>query len=74
MLELSRQHIPVEKESNRTKITCYPVHNVSAEMNYVVFVIDKKASYANSQKAGGDSVKKGSFVTGRLGRILSKKK
>jgi len=74
MLELSRQHVPVEKESNRTKITCYPVHNVSVEMNYVVFVTDKKAVYTNFQKLSTENVKKSSSVAGRLGRILSKKK
>jgi hypothetical protein len=74
MLELSRQHIPVEKESNRTRITCYPVHNVSAEMNYVVFVPDKKATYINSQKSGTEVVSKGSNIAGRMSRILSKRK
>ncbi len=74
MLELFRQHIPVEKESNRIRITCYPVHNVSAEMNYVVFVPDKKATYINSQKAGTDGVRKVSTVAGRFGRIISKRK
>ncbi len=74
MLELSRQHVPVEKESNRTKITCYPVHNVSAEMNYVVFVTDKKATYINLQKVNSDAFRKVDSVAGRLGRLLSKKK
>ncbi len=74
MLELSRQHIPVEKESNRIRITCYPVHNVSAEMNYVVFVPDKKATYINSQKSGTEAPGKVSTVAGRFGRILSKRK
>lgn len=74
MLELSRQHIPVEKESNRINLTCYPVHNVSAEMNYVVFVPDKKATYINLQKSGIEVIRKGNSVAGRLGRILTKKK
>ncbi len=74
MLELTRQHIPVEKESNRIKLTCYPVHNVSAEMNYVVFVPDKKAAYTNLQKSGIEAIRKGNSVAGRLGRILIKKK
>jgi len=74
MLELSRQHVPVEKESNRTKITCYPVHNVSAEMNYVVFVTDKKAAYSNYQKTGNDTVSKPSTVAGHFGRVFLKRK
>lgn len=74
MLELSRQHVPVEKESNNTRITCYPVHNAAAEMTYVVFVSEKKASYINSQKAGTDSARKVSTVVSRFGRILSKRK
>ncbi|MCK5672420.1 MAG: hypothetical protein KAH95_03545 [Spirochaetales bacterium] len=74
MLELSRQHVPVEQESNRIKITCYPVHNVSAEMNYVVFVTDKKAAFTNFQKSGAEAIQKGNSVAGRLGKILTKKK
>jgi len=74
MLELSRQHIPVEKESNKIKMTCYPVHNVSAEMNYVVFVTDKKAAYSNLQKSGIEAVRRGNSFTGRLGQILTRKK
>lgn len=74
MLELSRQHIPVEKESNKIKITCYPVHNVSAEMNYVVFVTDKKAAYTNLHKTGAEAIRKGNSVADRLGRMLIKKK
>lgn len=74
MLELSRQHIPVEKESNRIKITCYPVHNIAAGMNYVVFVPDKKATYSNHQKSGVDAVLKGKSVAGRLTRALLKRK
>lgn len=74
MLELSRHHIPVEKESNRIRITCYPVHNVSAEMNYVVFVPDKKATYVNSQNSGTDAAGKASTVAERFGRILSRRK
>jgi hypothetical protein len=74
MLELSRQHVPVEKENNRIKITCYPVHNVSAAMNYVIFGPDKKASYINTQKTGADAVNKANTAAGRLGRILSRRK
>lgn len=74
MLELSRQHVPVEKESNKIKINCYPVHNVSAEMNYVVFVPDKEASYLNHKKSGIDVIRKGNTITDRLGKILMKKK
>jgi len=74
MLELSRQHIPVEKESNRIRLTCYPVHNVSAEMNYVVFVPDKKAAYINLQKTGVDAIRKGNSVASRLGQMLIRKK
>jgi hypothetical protein len=73
MLELSRQHIPVEKESKKVRITCYPVHNVSAEMNYVVFVPDKKAAYTNLQKSGIEAIRKGNTIAGRLGKILSKR-
>lgn len=74
MLELSRQHIPIERESNRTRITCYPVHNVSAEMNYVVFVPDKKAAYTDLQKSGIEAIRKGNTIAGRLGRIISRRK
>ncbi|RKX84319.1 MAG: hypothetical protein DRP58_07420 [Spirochaetes bacterium] len=74
MLELSRQHIPVETDSNNTKITCYPVHNVSAEMNYVVFVPDRKAAYSNLQKTGNDVVKRGNSLALRLSRMLAKRK
>lgn len=74
MLELSRQHIPVEKEINKIKLTCYPVHNVSAEMNYVVFVPDKKASYTSLQKSGIDAARKGNSVAERLRKMLSRRK
>ena len=74
MLELSRQHIPIERESNRTRITCYPVHNVSAEMNYVVFVSGKKAAYTDLQKSGIEAIRKGNTIAGRLGRIISRRK
>ncbi len=74
MLELSRQHVPVEIDSNSTRITCYPVHNVSAEVNYVVFVPDKKAAYTNSRKSESDVVRKNSTIAGRLSRLLSRRK
>jgi PAS domain-containing protein len=74
MLELSRQHVPVEKESNQTQITCYPVHNVSAEMNYVVFVPDKKAAYTITHKTGVEAVSKGNSVPGLFERIFSGRK
>ncbi|MCF6334764.1 MAG: hypothetical protein L3J12_03375 [Spirochaetales bacterium] len=73
MLELYRQHIPVEQENNRTKITCYPVHNVSADMNYVVFVPDKKAAYSNSLPDQPSTKKIKAFSSG-LGKLLSIKK
>ncbi len=73
MLELYRQHIPVEKENNRTKITCYPVHNVSADMNYVVFVPDKKAAYSNSLTEPY-TPKTSKTISSGLGRLLLRKK
>ncbi len=74
MLELSRQHIPLETNSNNTSITCYPVHNVSAEMNYAIFVPEKKAAYSSLHKAGNDVVKKSNSLAHRLTKMMAKRK
>jgi len=74
MVELSRQHIPLEREGNRLKLTCYPIHNVWGELNYVVFSADKKAAYSELQKSGIEVIRKANTIAGRLSRMLSKRK
>ena len=73
MLEMSRQHVPVERESNRSHITCYPVHNVSGELNYIAFVPDKKAAFVDTHKSGIDVIRRGSTIAARMGKLLSRR-
>ncbi len=74
ILELIRHHVPVEEESDHTIITCYPIHNVSAEVNYIVFVPNKKAVYTESHKSSEEAFHKGNALLEGLGKILSKRR
>lgn len=74
MIELSRKPIPIEREANKYKFTCYPIHNISGGLNYVVFSADKTAIYTIFHKTGIESGKKNNTLASRMSRILTRKK
>ncbi|MBN2050574.1 MAG: PAS domain-containing protein [Spirochaetales bacterium] len=73
--ELGRIHRVLEKKSGKNTVTCYPIHNRQNDVAYVVFVLDKKAVYAEDKETAEVPVSSlPSRLQKTLGRFFSRRR